>query len=802
MAFRWIHPLMIINNTMKRGLVTVTVLMVSFLAASAQSIWDKAHLARVRESLGRPAYAVAYRQLLDDADKKLAAEPVSVMMKEKTPASGDKHDYMSLSRYFWPDPSKPDGLPYISRDGVSNPELERYDRNRLSTMADGVTTLSLAWYFSSDEKYARKAVEYLKVWFLNKETRMNPNLNYAQVVPGMFNDRGRCYGVIDTYSFVEMLEAVQLLQQSPAFSRKDQKALKVWFARLLEWFLTSKQGMEEGEQRNNHSVAYDVQVIAFACYVGNRQVAEQYVRDFPEKRIFQQIQPDGRQPQQLRRTLAFGYSQYNLSHMIDVFRMAHHMGIRIDDATSAEGAGFYKAMDFLLPYVGVSVDRWPYQQISEWDYKQNEFCKDLYRAWVLNPLRTDYLDVAKSHLRMNWSDRFFLLYYEPDESDDAFASADVQLRYQLECVKEARKKVADKQKMMPRSVEKDGSLRLVGENDWCSGFFPGMLWLMYEYSHDRFWREQAVSYTWLIENVKYHTGTHDLGFMMGCSFGNGWRLTHEESFRDVLLRSAESLATRFNEKVGCICSWSWGTPDRWKYAVIIDNMMNLELLFEASRLTGDKRYHEMAVSHATKTMENHFRDDYSSYHVVDYDPETGKVIKRITHQGYADESVWSRGQAWGLYGFTMCYRYTRNEAFLQQARHIARFFFSQQDLPADKIPYWDMRDPGIETARQTAATAEVPRDASAAAIFASALYELAGYVQPDEARGYVSLADQILHSLQQNYQPQPQTAQGFLLLHSTGNHPAGDEIDVPINYADYYYLEALLRRKAFRSLRP
>ena len=142
----------------------MTVLMVSFLAASAQSIWDKAHLARVRESLGRPAYAVAYRQLLDDADKKLAAEPVSVMMKEKTPASGDKHDYMSLSRYFWPDPSKPDGLPYISRDGVSNPELERYDRNRLSTMADGVTTLSLAWYFSGDEKYARKAVEYLKVW--------------------------------------------------------------------------------------------------------------------------------------------------------------------------------------------------------------------------------------------------------------------------------------------------------------------------------------------------------------------------------------------------------------------------------------------------------------------------------------------------------------------------------------------------------------------------------------------------------------------------------------------------------------
>ena len=447
----------------------------------------------------------------------------------------------------------------------------------------------------------------------------------------------------------------------------------------------------------------------------------------------------------------------------------------------------------------MSVDKWPYQQISEWDFKQNEFCKDLYRTWLLNPERTDYLKVAKSHLRMNWSDRFFLLYYEPDENDDAFASADVQLRYQLECVREARKSEAVKQNIMPRSVEPDGKLRLVGERDWCSGFFPGELWLMYEYSHDRFWRQQAVSNTWLIEDVKYHSGTHDLGFMMGCSFGNGWRLTGEESFRDVLLRSAESLSTRYNDTVGCIRSWSWGTPERWKYAVIIDNMMNLELLFEASRLTGNKKYYEMAVSHATKTMENHFRDDFSSYHVVDYDPDTGEVIKRITHQGFSDESVWSRGQAWGLYGFTMCYRYTRNEAFLQQARRIARFFFSQKEMPSDMIPYWDMRDPAIKTSQRPADSGEVPRDASAAAIFASGLYELAGYVQPEEAKEYVAIADQILRSLQENYQPEPQTAKGFLLLHSTGNHPANDEIDVPINYADYYYLEALLRRKALKD---
>ena len=179
--------------------------------------------------------------------------------------------------------------------------------------------------------------------------------------------------------------------------------------------------------------------------------------------------------------------------------------------------------------------------------------------------------------------------------------------------------------------------------------------------------------------------------------------------------------------------------------------------------------------------------------MVDYDPETGAVIKRITHQGFADESVWSRGQAWGLYGFTMCYRYTKDESFLTQACRIADFFFSQPYLPADMIPYWDMRDPSI------AAGKDVPRDASAAAIFASGLYELASYVSQLDANRYLAIADKILDSLESSYQADAHTHQGFLLLHSTGNHPANDEIDVPINYADYYYLEALTRQKA-RSL--
>ena len=761
--------------------------------AGAQSIWDSAHLARVKAGLQQPAYATAYRQLIEEAEHQLNRQPLSVMQKEKTAASGDKHDYLSLSRYFWPDPTKPDGQPYVSRDGVSNPELEKLDRPKLAQMAGRVTTLSLAWYFSGEEMYARKAVEQLRVWFLNKETRMNPNLDYAQIVPGLYGGRGRCYGVIDAYSFVEMLDAVQLLDGSKSFTKKDSKALKAWFSKLLDWILTSEQGIEEGNQLNNHATAHDVQLIAYAKYVGNKKVMDEYLNQFYLKRMQAQIEPDGKQPYELRRTLGFGYSQYNLTHMIDVFQIAKNTGYQMEGMPLLE-----KAADFLAQYLGKPVEAWPYQQISEWDYKQNELAKDLYRLYLLDNDRTDYLMLAKDNMVKRFSDRFFLLYYTPDDTDNAFAGADVQLRYQLEQANQIRKAKKD-WSLMPRCVEKDGSLRMVRQPDWCCGFFSGELWQMYQYSHDSFWREQAVSNTWPIEQVKLHGGSHDLGFMVYNSFGKAWEQTGEQSYRDVVVQAARTLITRYDETVGCIRSWSWGTPDRWKFAVIIDNMINLELLFQASRITGDKRFYNIAVSHANTTMRNHFRDDMSSYHVVDYDPETGNVIKRITHQGLFDESVWSRGQGWGLYGFTMCYRYTHDKAYLEQARKIARFWFSQKDMPDDLIPWWDMRDPAIKTGVGPAQDGGCPRDASAAAVIASALYELATYVSGDEAKDYREKADKILHSLDTNYQPKARTAQGFLLLHSTGNYPSNDEIDVPINYADYYYLEAQLRKKNMRK---
>jgi unsaturated chondroitin disaccharide hydrolase len=764
----------------------------------AQSVWNTTHLANVKRSIREPFYATAYETLKKEADRLSDAQPLSVMMKEKTPASGDKHDYMSQARYFWPDPAKPDGLPYINRDGISNPELNKLDRNRLGTTANRITTLALAWYFSEEEKYARKATELIRVWFLDKATRMNPNLEYAQMIPGHNNDKGRCYGLIDTYSFIEMLDAVALLEQSKAFTAKDSKQLKKWFAELTDWMLTSPQGKEEAAGANNHSVAYDAQIIAFALYTGNKKLAQEVVDTFAEKRIFPQIAPDGRQPYELQRTLAFHYSQYNLTHFIDIMLMARTLGTHIDNATSADGRNFYKAMDFLASYVGKSLSEWPYQQISGWEGSVQNFCKDLYRTAVyLNPARKDYLRLYRAHRILNPHDNFNLLYMQATETDHAYAFAAGQLELAMKCADKAKKeeKNAARRRVIPRSINKDGSLAMVHPHDWCSGFFAGSLWQVYAYTHDDYWRQAAISWTWPIEEAKWHRGTHDLGFMMYDSFGKAYKLTGERSYLDIVLQSAKTLMTRYSPKVKSIRSWDHNR-EVWSYPVIIDNMMNLEMLFRATQLTGDSIYWNIAVNHANTTLKNHFRTDYSSYHVVDYHPENGEVRMKCTHQGYSDDSFWSRGQAWGLYGFAMCYRFTKDPAYLKQSEGIADFFLNLPNMPEDFVPYWDMKAPGVDGLQSHVAVDSVPRDASAAALIASGLYELCTYITPEKGKRYKSIADKIVGNLGRHYQAEPGTHYGFLLLHSTGHHPGGSEIDVPLNYADYFYLEALARKEA------
>lgn len=366
------------------------------------------------------------------------------------------------------------------------------------------------------------------------------------------------------------------------------------------------------------------------------------------------------------------------------------------------------------------------------------------------------------------------------EVKKAFASAAKQTEVLIKNVDSARKVKPDL--VSPRTVE-NGAFKMVVSKDWTSGFFPAELWYFYQYTNDRKWLDLAKKYTEDIKKEQFNTGTHDLGFMIYCPFGNGYRLTNDPAYKAVIIQAAKSLSTRFNVKAGVIKSWDHN-GDKWKYPVIIDNMMNLELLFETTKLTGDSSFYKIAVTHANTTIKNHFRPDFSSYHVIDYDTLTGNVRQKLTAQGYANESAWARGQAWALYGYTMCYRETKNKAYLAQADSVAGFILNNKITPADGIPYWDYNDPKIP---------DVSRDASAASITASALYELAKY--SINGKKYKAAADKILNSLITKYTSKIGANYGFILEHSTGHRPAKSEIDVPINYADYYYLEALLRSK-------
>ena len=341
---------------------------------------------------------------------------------------------------------------------------------------------------------------------------------------------------------------------------------------------------------------------------------------------------------------------------------------------------------------------------------------------------------------------------------------------------------------LPRSYTDRTGLIKSNSHWWCSGFFPGVLWYLYEAKGSPNLKRYAEIYTQRVADQQYTTDNHDVGFILMCSFGNGYRLTQTPSYVPILLKGAQSLSTRFKPVVGLIRSWDTKT-DKWRYPVIIDNMMNLELLEWAAQHSDSTKFAKIASSHAKLTMKNHFRKDFSSYHVIGYDPETGQVEKRNTHQGYAHESAWARGQAWGLYGYTMMFRETGDSSYLHHAKGIARFIMSHPNMPKDKVPYWDFNAPDIPHAK---------RDASAAAIMASAFIELSSLTKetPDFSKQCLNMAEMQLHSLTSaEYLAKKRTNGGFILMHSVGNLPKGTEVDVPLTYADYYYVEALVRYK-------
>jgi chondroitin AC lyase len=371
--------------------------------------------------------------------------------------------------------------------------------------------------------------------------------------------------------------------------------------------------------------------------------------------------------------------------------------------------------------------------------------------------------------------------------------------------------VADVIKLQyPRTINKNGVLVTTDMYDWTPGFFPGLLWNTYEFNQDDKLQAEAIKWTQSLEPLKNFEEHHDLGFMMYCSYGNAYRFTKNKLYKDILVQSARSLSTRYNATTGSIKSWntfnSWHGNKKYSFPVIIDNMMNLELLFFASAVTGDTSFKHIALTHALNTMKNQIRSDYSSYHVVCYDTLTGKVEGTETAQGLADNSTWARGQAWGIYGFTMVYRESKDKRFLKTAQGMADYFINHPNLPADKVPYWDFNllekgyIPGVNSNANN--VNDLFRDASAASITASALLELSLY-SGVKGKKYYDFAIQILHSLASaNYMATPGTNANFILKHSVGSIPHNGEIDVPLIYADYYFLEALNRYNQMSQGKP
>jgi len=383
---------------------------------------------------------------------------------------------------------------------------------------------------------------------------------------------------------------------------------------------------------------------------------------------------------------------------------------------------------------------------------------------------------------------FFLAVNQNQAQKKASFDVKKQLQY---CASQASKtlQVIPNDGTLPRTIP-NGSKdwKFVSYKDWTSGFWPGQLWYLYEATGDKKWEKEADKFSRFLTPLSVSKANdHDLGFQIFNSFGNGYRLTKNPEYKAIILKTADTLATLFNPKAGTILSWPHN-----KYGghnTIIDNMMNLEMLFWASKNGGNKKLYDIAVKHAETTMNNHFRTDNSSYHVLVYDYETGKKIKGMTAQGYSDDSMWARGQAWAIYGFTMVYRETKDPKFLDFAHKLARVYLDRLTTE-DLVPYWDFNAPEIPNE---------PRDASAAAIVSSALIELSSYTKDvNLKKEYVVKSKKMIVSLSELYQSREVNA--AFLLHSTGHKPAKSEIDCSINYADYYYLEALLRLKNLNKL--
>lgn len=359
--------------------------------------WDYAWMQKVKNDLqaGNTYFKPAYEQLLSDAETALETGPFSVTYKKLLSPSGSKHDYMSMGPYWWPDPDKEDGLPYIRRDGEVNPERNNTDSPQLSALVNNVRILSLAWYFSGEKKYAQKAASLLKIWFLDDETLMNPHLEYAQAIPG--RTPGRFIGVIDAAKLHTLVDAIALLETSKALTSEEKDGIKSWFKRYFRWLTESEHGKNEDAYHNNHSVAYDMQAAGIAYFIGDYDFVARKARELPRRRIDPMIEADGSQPFELVRTKAFGYSVHNLNNFFNVGDKGKKVGVNIFNYKNVKGGSLQKALDYLIPYIGKEKE-WPYQQIVSWENTENDLGLIIRRAAKIYE--------NKSYQKI-WDDKFY-----------------------------------------------------------------------------------------------------------------------------------------------------------------------------------------------------------------------------------------------------------------------------------------------------------------------------------------------------------------------------------------------------------
>lgn len=395
---------------MKKIILTISLISFYCLSSFAQQVASTERLAFAKANLKTVENGqTVYKALIRNAEKEMNRVLRPVTEKSIIAASGDKHDYVSMGPYWWPDPSKPDGLPYMRKDGQRNPEIKNLDRYKIDELTKNVRALAYAYYFSGEDKYAYKAVEGLKLWFLDEKTKMNPNMNYGQMIPGRNEGKGRAEGIIDTYSFVEMVDCIKILSTSKAMKSKDYEALKKWFSDYMDWLLTSEIGLDEYGAKNNHGLAYDIQVTAYAIFTERYDVADKFIGEFAENRLFKQIEPDGSQPLELARTIALHYSIFNIEHAMDMSDLAKARGVDLFSATSSDGRSISKAIDFIRVYLGKPQSEFPYEQIKEWDLNQDKLCWMLRRSTFFKP-NEEFDDLFNQYCKTKDTDMKWLFF--------------------------------------------------------------------------------------------------------------------------------------------------------------------------------------------------------------------------------------------------------------------------------------------------------------------------------------------------------------------------------------------------------